>query len=93
MNSKFDAFDKDGGEIIVDTTDFKISPSGCVVEIMTHPKKGSAGYQNYKTILSQIPWEKREEFEKICKKILSTKKTEKESNRRAIIVRQAKIAI
>jgi len=91
MNGTFYAFDENGGEILVDTTDFQISPNGYGLLVRTYPEKklnsGDKGgiLQGYTTIGKCIPEGKRKEFLRKCREILSEyrdKKTKKEKKER-----------
>ena len=93
MNSTFYGCDKNGNEILVDTTDFQISPNGYGLLVRTYPEKKldagdkCASFQGYLTVGKYIPEGKRKEFLSKCKKILSEyrdKKIEREKEKRKL---------
>lgn len=97
MNGTFYAFDENGVEILVDTTDVKISANGYGLLVRTyHGKRLDSGnkggiLQGYLTIGKHIPEGKRKEFLKKCRKILSEyrdKKVKAKEKERKIIKKE-----
>jgi|GEM_PF-5671666 hypothetical protein len=88
MNGTFYAFNADGEEILVDTTDVQISPNGYSLLVKIYSEKrlnrGDKGgiFQGYLTIGKCIPEGKRKEFSKKCREILSEYRNKKIKTKR-----------
>ena len=91
MTGIFYAYDTNANEVIINTRDIVISPSGRNLTVALHPEKGLAQgdnqphYENYRAVLARIPnTGKREEFKNLCEKALADYNKNKLKEKRKI---------